>query len=216
VLDDDDPVAHHLDSTSHIADQIERAGLTWKAYQESMGAPCGLRSHGRYAAKHDPFVYFNDINGWDGTAYHPERCIAHVVDYSQLDVDLAKHQVPRYAFITPNLDHDMHDGTVAEGDAWLARELPKLLASDAFRNGGVIFLMWDEGGGTPAMDDPPFLAISPNARTGFVSRVDYDTSAYVKTVQSVLGVQPLPCVAETGSVPTMDDLFQVPLAATGG
>jgi len=31
VLDDADPAAHHLDSTSHIADQIERAGLTWKA-----------------------------------------------------------------------------------------------------------------------------------------------------------------------------------------
>ena len=216
VLDDGDPVEHHLDSTSHIADQIERAGLSWKAYEESMGAPCGLRSHGRYAAKHDPFVYFNDINGWDGTAYHPARCIEHVVDYAQLDADLAAHAVPRYAFITPNLDHDMHDGTIAQGDAWLARELPKILASDAFRNGGVVFLMWDEGGGTPAMDDPPFLAISPNARTGFVSRVAYDTSAYLKTVQAVLGVDPLPCVAETAPVPTMDDLFKVPLVAAGG
>src|SRR5437762_3380274 len=66
VLDDADPSSHHLAATSHIADQLELAGLGWKAYQESMGEPCGLTSHGRYAAKHNPFAYFDDINGWDG------------------------------------------------------------------------------------------------------------------------------------------------------
>jgi len=217
VLDDEDPSAHHLDSTSHIADQIERAGLTWKSYQESMGTPCGLTSHGRYAAKHDPFVYFNDVNGWDGSAFHPSpRCTDHVVDYSQLDADLAHHALPDYVFITPNLDHDMHDGSIAAGDAWLAREVPKLLASDAFQRGGVLFLLWDEGGGTPAHDDPPFLAISPHARAGFVSGARYDTSSYVKTVQAVLGIDALPCDADGGTVATMDDLFSVPLGAVAG
>lgn len=216
VLDDEDPAKHHLDSTSHIADQLERAGLSWKAYQESMGAPCRVTSRGRYAAKHNPFVYFDDINGWDGAAYHPSpRCTEHVVDYSQLDVDLANHAVPRYAFITPNLDHDMHDGSIADGNAWLARELPKLMASDAFTRGGVIFLLWDEGGGLPAMDDPPFLAISPHARPGFASRADYDTSSYLKTVQAVLGLDALPCAAGADGVAAMDDLFRVPLQGPG-
>jgi acid phosphatase len=217
VLDDADPVSHHLDSASHLADQLDRAGLSWKAYEESMGAPCGLTSHGRYAAKHDPFVYFNDVNGWDGHVFHPSpRCADHVVDYGQLDVDLARNQLPRYAFITPNLDHDMHDGSIAQGDAWLARQLPKLLASDAFTKGGAIFLLWDEGGGTPAMDDPPFLVISPNARRGFVSRADYDTSSYLKTVQTMLGLDALPCGAAGSEVRTMDDLFTVPLTAKAG
>src|SRR4029077_3955600 len=57
VLDDDDPASHPIDSTSHVADQLEMAGLSWKTYQESMGDACGLTSHGRYAAKHDPFVF---------------------------------------------------------------------------------------------------------------------------------------------------------------
>src|ERR1041384_7987235 len=203
VLDDADPSAHHIATTSHLADQIEAAGLTWKAYQESMGTPCGLTSHGRYAAKHDPFVYFNDINGWDGTAFHVSpRCTDHVVDYAQLDADLANHAVPDYVFITPNLDHDMHDGSIADGDAWLAREVPKLLASDAFQRGGVLFLLWDEGGGTPAADDPPFIAISPHVKAGFVSQADYDTSSYLKTVQAVLGMDALPCDSTPASVDT--------------
>jgi acid phosphatase len=213
VLDDSDPRHHHLTSTSHIADQIERAGLTWKAYQEGMGAPCGLKSHGRYAAKHDPFVYYDDVNGWDGTSYHPEkRCNAHVVDYSVLDQDLASHAVPRYAFITPDLDNDMHDGSIAEGDAWLSKEIPKIMASDAYQHGGVIFLLWDEGGGLPASDDPPFIAIAPNAKPGYRSNAVYDTSSYVKTVQTILGLEHLPCGVETrAQVPMMADLFTTPI-----
>src|SRR2546423_7044536 len=62
VLDDDGPASHHLDTRSHIADQVEAAGLTWKAYMESMGEPCGLQSKYPYEPKHNPFVYFNDIN----------------------------------------------------------------------------------------------------------------------------------------------------------
>jgi phospholipase C len=182
-----------------------------------MGAPCGLKSHGRYAAKHNPFVYFDDINGWDGTAFHPEiRCNDHVVDYALLDDDLANHTVPRYVFITPNLDNDMHDGSIAQGDAWLASEVPRLLASDAYKNGGVLFLLWDEGGGTVASDDPPFIAISPNAAHGTRSEVPYDTSSYLKTVQNILGLHELPCAdsIDRTAVASMADLFTVPL--TGG
>ena len=215
VLDDNDPASHHIDSKSHVVDQVEAAGLTWKAYEESMGTACGLTSHGRYAAKHDPFVYFNDVNGWDGATFHPDaRCAKHVVDYSQLDVDLAANALPDYVFITPNLDDDMHDGTIADGDAWLSREVPKLMASDAFKQGGVIFILWDEGGGTPASDDPPFIAISPHVQQGLVSQADYDTSSYVKTVEMLLGVSAVPCDATASTIPIMSDLFTVPMTPT--
>ena len=212
VLDDDDPSAHPLTSTSHIADQLEKAGLSWKSYQESMGAPCGLVSQGRYAAKHDPFVFFTDINGWDGTQFQKsQRCIDHVVDYSQLDKDIAANAVPKYAFITPNLDDDMHDGTIAEGDAWLAHEVPKIMATDAYKNGGVIFLLWDEGGGSPAADDPPFITISPYAHAGMQSTTDFDTSSYLKTVEKITGVAALPCDADAASIQSMDELYAMPM-----
>ncbi len=216
VLDDDDPISHHLYSTSHIADQLEMSGLTWHTYQESMGEPCGLKSHGRYAAKHNPFVFFNDVNGWDGTQFQPsQRCIDNVVDYSQLDKDIAAGNLAKYVFITPNLDHDMHDGSIADGDAWLANEIPKILATPEYQNGGVLFLLWDEGGGYPASDDPPFIAISPNVKKGTKSNADFDTSSYLKTVQAITGVQALPCDAENGArVSMMQDLFNMPMTGT--
>jgi phospholipase C len=211
ILDDDDPNGSNtIASTSHLADQIEQAGLTWRAYEEGMGAPCGLASVGRYAAKHDPFVYFSDINGWDGTKFAPStRCTEHVVDFSQLDVDIAAGTLPSYVFITPNMDDNMHDGTVAEGDAWLANAVPKILATPAFQDGGVLFLTWDEG--SNSADDPPFIVVSPGVTPGTVSQTPYDTSSFLLTVQTMLGVDALPCSADPSTVTSMADLFATPL-----
>jgi hypothetical protein len=213
ILNDNDPgPSNHISSQSHIADQLEKAGLSWKAYEESMGTPCGLVSKGEYATKHDPFVYFDDIAGWNGTQMTgTARCTQHVVDYSQLDQDLASGNVPRYVFITPNMIDDMHDGSTSDGDKWLAREVPKILSSKAFNDGGVLFLVWDEGGGYPQADDPPMIVISPHAKPGYVSRVDYDTSSYLKTVQTILGLDSLPCDSNGAQIQPMSDLFDVPL-----
>jgi len=209
ILDNRDPgPGGIINSNAHLADQIELAGLTWKTYQESMGAPCGLRSHGAYAVKHDPFAYFADINGWDGTQFQPSRrCDEHIVDYGDFASDLAAGTLPNYVFITPNLNDDMHDGTVAAGDLWLSREVPGILDSDAYQRGGALFLFWDEGSNQG--DEPPFIAISPNARHGFVSATAYDTSSYLATVQGMLGLESLPCSPESDAVATMDDLFTV-------
>ena len=211
ILNDADPnPSNVITSRSHLADQLEAKGLTWKSYQESMGAPCGLTSHGTYAVKHNPFVYFADVNGWDGSKFAPgARCTDHVVDYTQLGTDLASGQVPDYVFITPDLQHDMHDGSVATGDAWLAAEVPKILASDAYKNGGALFILWDEG--SSQTDDPPFLAVSPNAKPGFVSQTTYDTSSFLLTTERILGLDALPCSRQPSSVRPMDDLFTIPL-----
>jgi len=214
ILDDNDPgPGHVVSSASHLADQLENAGLTWKTYQESMGAPCGLRSHGTYAVKHNPFAYFADVNGWDGHTFQPSaRCTEHIVDFTQLATDLAAGAMADEVFITPDLQNDMHDGSIAQGDAWLASVVPQIMASPSYQNGGALFLLWDEG--SNAEDDPPFLVVSPNARAGLVSRTEYDTSSFLKTVQAILGVEPLPCNPDPSKVATMDDLFTVPLAGT--
>ncbi len=214
VTTDGDPAWNHVSCGEHIADQMERVGITWRSYDESMGEPCGMVSHYPYAAKHNPFVYFDDINGWDGKEFpRPARCQEHVVDYAQFDADLASGNLPRYVFITPNMVSDMHDGSVADGDAWLRREVPKILASKAFTDGGVLFLMWDEGGGLSGNDTPPMIVVSPLAKKGYVSQVPYNTSSYLKTVQAILGLEPLPCDPHPEAVQTMDDLFEQPLPA---
>ena len=215
VEDDQDPAQNHVACGSHLADQLDAAGVGWRAYQESMGEPCRLTGAYPYEPKHDPFVYFDDLNGWDGSAFHPtDRCREHVVDYAELDRDLASGNVPRYVFITPNLEDDMHDGSVADGDAWLAREVPKILASPAYQKGGVLFLTWDEGATHPLSgtgDHPAMIVLSPLVANGTVSPIPYDASSYLKTVQILLGVDVLPCNPSPEGVLAMRDLFRVPL-----
>lgn len=213
ILDDGDPgPGHVLVSESHLADQIDKAGLTWKTYQEDMTEPCGLHSGGAYAAKHNPFAFFVDLNGWDDqtqTMHSTPRCTEHIVNFNQLAGDLASGNVPDYVFITPNLNNDMHDGSIQQADTWLAGVVPQIMASARYQNGGALFLVWDEGNSQG--DDPPFVVVSPNTKPGTVSTTDYDTSSFLKTVQAMLGVEALPCDANPDAVATMDDLFTMPL-----
>jgi phosphatidylinositol-3-phosphatase len=67
-----------------------------------------------------------------------------------LSGDLAGGTLPAFSFITPNLIDDMHDGTIADGDLWLASNLPTILNSSEYQSGTTaVFLTWDEGeGGT--------------------------------------------------------------------
>src|SRR5229473_6505029 len=48
-------------NATNLMDRIESAGLTWKAYMESMPSACSTADAYPYAVKHNPFVYYNDI-----------------------------------------------------------------------------------------------------------------------------------------------------------
>ena len=48
-------------SAESLVTQLDAAGLAWRTYQQSMGTPCKLVDDGRYAVRHNPFVYFSDV-----------------------------------------------------------------------------------------------------------------------------------------------------------
>jgi phospholipase C len=131
----------------NLTDQLESAGISWKAYMEDLPGPCSdAHRAGAYAKKHDPFLYFASVRNDAG------RC-AKVVPLSQLDGDLAAGRLPHLMFITPNLDHDMHGAgeggddaaLVASADRWLERLYGKLAGSSAWREDTRLVVTWDEG-----------------------------------------------------------------------
>ena len=64
----------------------------------------------QYATRHNPFVYFASITG------HPSYCKAHVKALAALSTDLQKVSTTRaLTYITPDLCHDAHDATCADG-----------------------------------------------------------------------------------------------------
>ncbi|HJQ75512.1 MAG TPA: alkaline phosphatase family protein [Gaiellaceae bacterium] len=121
-----------------LADTLAAAGKTWKTYAEGLPHP-GFTggSAGRYAKKHDPFLYFRDVAG---SRARRDR----VVPFTQLARDLARRRLPDFSLVIPDLCDDMHDCSVATGDAWLRRNIvPLLHTPELFW--GVVFVVFDEG-----------------------------------------------------------------------
>lgn len=198
-----------LPVTCHLVSFLEDTGRSWRSYQEGIdGRTCPIEDQDRYAVRHNPFVYFEDISGSPPGRTSP-RCIEHVRPFSELAKDLQAGTVAPFNFITPDLCNSGHDrcaplnDRIRQSDAWLASELPPIMASPAFQAGGVIFITWDE----PASGDAPIglIAVSPLARPGHANTVAYSHASTLRTVQEILGVTPL--LREAASAVPLSDLF---------
>ena len=123
-----------------LVDQLAQRGIGWKAYMEDMPSVCfGGGSSGRYAKKHDPFMYFRSITAT------PAQC-ARVVPHAQLSGDLAAGAAPPFLWVTPNLCNDGHDCGNSTADSWLKGEMQLVMGSTWFKQGGSVIVTWDEGG----------------------------------------------------------------------
>ena len=169
-----------------IADQLTTAGKTWKAYQEDIGnsatqpKTCRHPAIGAkdttlaptktdmYATRHDPFVYFHSI-------IDTPACATNVVGLPPLATDLkSASTTPNLAFITPNVCDDGHDapckdkrpGGLVSADKFLAKWVPKILASPAYKAGGMLVITFDEAALTGKHADATACCqtpVSPNA-----------------------------------------------------
>ena len=143
-----------------LADTLAAAGKTWKTYAEDLPYP-GFTggSAGDYAKKHDPFLYFRDI------ADSPVRR-RRVVPFTRFAGDLRRSRLPDFSLVVPNLCNDMHDCSVATGDAWLKAHVVPLVHSPRLR-GGVVFVVFDEGtSDTGGGGRTVALALGPTVRGG--------------------------------------------------
>jgi hypothetical protein len=211
VADDSDPSgSRKLTTPDHVVSQLTAKGVSWRSYQEDLPkGQCGTKSTGGYAAKHNPMVFFTDISG-DPPSNTSATCLQNVKPYADLAGDLSANTVARYNFITPNLCNDMHDAfgcknfdQVKNGDTWLAAEVPKILASQAYKDNGALFITWDEseGGELPI----GMIVLSPLAKGGgYVSHTKYYHSSFVRTVEEVFGV---PLLRDAKNQPSLADLF---------
>ncbi len=182
-----------------------------------------------YAAKHNPMVFFTDTNGGcDATASNPLR--THYAPLQQLAFDLQGDNVADYNWITPNQYNDMHSGLtngyggapgtpnkgdraeIAQGDNFLARIVPLIMASKAYQDHGVIVLWWDETeGGDAAGFTLPFIIISKDARENvkglpYASKTEYSHSSTLRTMQEIFDVDPSSGYPWLGAAATATDL----------
>jgi hypothetical protein len=178
-------------AATHIGDQFEAAQIEWRQYAESMGSPCNSAASAPFAAKHVPFLYYDNVYT------NMTRCQRRVRDYTtDFAVDLAAGTY-RYSFISPNLCSDMHGDSscpntdnITQGDTWLSQEVPKILATPGFGAGGrdVLFIVWDEQTNSTGGSTIPMLCIiiSPLAKPGPTAKA-YTHESLLATIEDAFG-----------------------------
>ncbi len=167
-----------------------------------------------YAAKHNPQVFFTDSNGGnDSSASNP--LASHYAPLQQFFDDLNNNQVADYNWITPDQFNDMHTSltggykgltgdaaNIRQGDDFLAKVVPIIMASKAYQDNGVIILWWDEsesdgmtGDNPDAFDHTvPEIIISKHAHKNengipYASPVNLTHSSDLKTMQEIFHVR---------------------------
>lgn len=193
----------------HLTAQLNAAGISWKNYQEDVELstsptnsaagtngpvnPFNGSTQYNYAVKHNPMAFFADT------------ALQNVYPLAQFFEDLNHNTVARYNWITPDQYNDAHSSliggftyrgvhyagdqsSIAAADNFVAQVVPQIMASQAYRNNGVIILWWDE---TERGDDTnrtiPEIIISRLAKgNAYASSVPLSHSSDIKTVEEIL------------------------------
>lgn len=179
----------------NLFDQLDAAGRSWRVFAQDYPGGCflgetstggdDLGPGGTYVRRHNPALSFRSITS------DPARC-ARVQSLGAFDPAAAD-----FVMVVPNNTNDMHDGTIRQGDDFLASFLPRILESPAFTH-AALFITWDEGtddtGGGGAV---PFIVVRPGIQPGFRSPRLHTHRAFLRTIEDAWGLGCLPAVCDS-------------------
>jgi hypothetical protein len=117
-------------TTANLGSELLAAGYSFKGYSEGLPSTgyTGC-TKGEYARKHSPWINFSNVPTADS------------LPFSSFPTNYAN--LPTVSFVIPNLDDDMHDGTIAEADTWLKKNM-SAYATWAKSNNSLLIVTWDE------------------------------------------------------------------------
>lgn len=188
-------------TSNNIFRELGKSGLTWKVYADSLpyAGYMGIQS-GAYVKRHNPAPWYGDV------AYHPAKQ-KKMVPFPQFAKDLAAHNLPNYSLIVPDLQHDAHNGTLAQADLWLKQYIRPVLSSPYFKPGanGVMFITFDNG--DHDHQDQVFTAvIGPNVIHGSKVNKPFRHENTLRTMMELLGLKHFPGASEAAA--PMRDFFK--------
>ncbi len=187
-----------------IASEADAAGVSWRFYTGSITGDGALWS----AYQADSAIY----NGpdWKSNVINPP---------SQFLKDIGGGTLANITWITPTYENSDHAGMDAQGGpAWVASVVDAIGASP-FWNSTAIFVMWDDPGGWFDSVQPvhrdydglgfrvPLIVISPYARQGYVTHVQYETASVLRFMEDTFGLGRLAASDKRAKSPAGDALI---------
>ncbi|MGV1087368.1 MAG: alkaline phosphatase family protein [Mycobacterium sp.] len=190
---DSDYCPQDLGDAPNLASGLLAAGYTFGGYAEGLpevGSP--VCRAGAYARKHLPWTNFTNV---PPSASMP---------FSAFTGDAS---LPTVSFVVPDLGDDMHDGSIAEADSWLAAHLAGY-AEWAKANNSLLIVTWDEDDDHkhnlyPTDNQIPTIFYGAGVRPG---RYDQPISHYnvLSTIQEIYG---LPKTGQAASAPPVTGIW---------
>ena len=149
----DDSCPHDLKGPN-LASELLARKLSFAVYSEDMpkaGFTGCSASHGLYRRKHNPVADFQGVL--------PAKVN---LPFTEFPRNYAK--LPTVAFVIPNMMDDMHDGTIAEGDAWLKAHLGGY-ADWAKAHNSLLIITWDESDARSMTNQIPLIMVGADLKS---------------------------------------------------
>ncbi|MFM0139476.1 acid phosphatase [Caballeronia grimmiae] len=201
-------------TSTHIGDLLNKAGVSWAWYGGSWGAALANRSViggspnavPNFQTHHQPFNYFADLA--PGTANRAQHLLDGGTNGSEFIKAIDAGTLPQVSFYKPQGNLNEHAGytDVASGDQHIADLITHLQKSPQWKN-MVVIVTYDENGGfwdhvSPPKGDRwgpgtriPALIVSPYAKKGFVDHTQYDTTSILRFITKRYSLPTLPGIA---------------------
>jgi acid phosphatase len=201
-------------------------GISWRGYFQSMPQIGYLGyQYGQYVRRHNPFAFYSDV------VNNPIQQQNLVPLDPYLLQDIASNKLANFTWISPDLDHDAHNGSddqqaLAAADAYLQTFVPQLLQSPPFQPGGdgILVVTFDEGelagdnqcGGA---SDPNNcgghiwqVVIGPQVYRAYQSNNHYKQGSQLRMFCDLLGLSS--CPGDGANSPSMSEFFQAGSCST--
>lgn len=190
VTDSNVPVGAPF-STPNLGAALRAAGRTFVGYSEGLPAVGSLLEvSGAYVRKHSPWT------NWQSNVPNANQLPASVNQpFTAFPSDFT--QLPTVCFVIPDLNHDMHDGTILQADSWLQSNL-STYATWAMTHNSLLIVTWDEDGDTER-NRIPTIFYGPMVKTGQVASVR-TLHDLLRTVEDLYGIAHSGAAASVSSI----------------
>lgn len=161
ITGDATPTAGVPYSSANLAAALAAVGKTFVGYSQGLpGVGSLVSTAGPYARKHAPWTNWQSASPANANQLLPavnQPFTAFPSDFSQL---------PTVSIVVPDLNNDMHDGTIPQADQWLEQNIGPY-AAWALDHNSLLIITWDEDE-TNSRNRIPTIFYGPMVRTGVV------------------------------------------------
>ncbi len=170
-----------------LSDELDSHGLTWRSYTPIPQDPA-----------------------WNWVGFQAINHIEHGPDWKNIVFpnttilsDIDRGFLPSFSWVIPQyVDSDHPSGDSPNGEQWVATVI-NAVGKSKFWDSTVIFVVWDDWGGfydhvAPPYEDydglgfrVPLLIVSPYAKKGYVSHVQYEFGSMLRFAEDTFGLSRL-------------------------